>query len=131
MGFKSRARLAADWFAKLRQNELTQEVEHTDVQEAEQAATEVANSIDLSEYAKSADVDEALSNIGGGKVLQVQSYTYTSSWSTSSTSYQNTPVAVTITPTSATSKIYMYGCKTLGMNFSETLSQTMFTPFFL
>ena len=28
---KSRARLAADWFAKLRQNAVTQEVEHTDV----------------------------------------------------------------------------------------------------
>lgn len=61
--FKSRARLAADWFAKLRQNELTQEVEHTDVQEAEQAATEVAESIDLSAYATNADVDSAIANI--------------------------------------------------------------------
>lgn len=30
----------------------------------------------------------------------------------------------------ASSKIYMYGAKTLGYNFEETLSQSMFTPFF-
>ena len=37
---KSRARLAADWFAKLRQNAVTQEVEHTDVVAAETEALE-------------------------------------------------------------------------------------------
>jgi hypothetical protein len=36
---RSRARLAADWFAKLRQNAVTQEVEHTDVVAAEATAT--------------------------------------------------------------------------------------------
>jgi hypothetical protein len=37
---RSRARLAADWFAKLRQNAETQEVEHTDVVAAEVEALE-------------------------------------------------------------------------------------------
>ena len=37
---RSRARLAADWFAKLRQNAVTQEVEHTDVVAAETEALE-------------------------------------------------------------------------------------------
>ena len=37
---RSRARLAADWFAKLRQNAVTQEVEHTDVVDAEAEALE-------------------------------------------------------------------------------------------
>jgi hypothetical protein len=37
---RSRARLAADWFAKLRQNAVTQEVEHTDVVDAETEALE-------------------------------------------------------------------------------------------
>ena len=36
---RSRARLAADWFAKLRQNAVTQEVEHTDVVDAEATAS--------------------------------------------------------------------------------------------
>ena len=37
---RSRARLAADWFAKLRENAVTQEVEHTDVVAAETEALE-------------------------------------------------------------------------------------------
>ena len=37
---RSRARLAADWFAKLRQNAVTNEVEHTDVVAAETEALE-------------------------------------------------------------------------------------------
>lgn len=39
---KSRARLAADWFAKLRVNETTQAVEHEDVATVEAEVTAVA-----------------------------------------------------------------------------------------
>jgi hypothetical protein len=44
---------------------------------------------------------------GGGKVLQVVSTISTTSSSHSSSSMTNTPLTVTITPTSATSKIYV------------------------
>jgi len=43
---RSRARLAADWFAKLRQNEVTNEVEHTDVVAAETAAAAEAIAVE-------------------------------------------------------------------------------------
>lgn len=42
---------------------------------------------------------------GGGKVLQVVSATYSTQASTTSTSYQDTGLTATITPSSATSKI--------------------------
>lgn len=51
---RSRARLAADWFAKLRQNAVTQEIEHTDVVAAE--ATAAAEAIAV-ETAMQAEVD--------------------------------------------------------------------------
>lgn len=44
---RSRARLAADWFAKLRLNEVTQTVEQTDVVTA---ITEVSNSVTLADW---------------------------------------------------------------------------------
>jgi hypothetical protein len=40
---RSRARLAADWFAKLRQNEVTNEVEHTNVTDVVADVTTVSN----------------------------------------------------------------------------------------
>ena len=51
---RSRARLAADWFAKLRQNAVTNEVEHTDVVAAEAAAAAEAIAV---ETAMQAEVD--------------------------------------------------------------------------
>jgi len=45
---------------------------------------------------------------GGGKVLQVVQGTLTSNFSTSSASYVDTGLSVTITPTSATSKIMVF-----------------------
>lgn len=56
MGWRSRNRLAADWFAKLRQNAATQEVEHTDVVDID-VSSQVATKADV------AYVDNALSNI--------------------------------------------------------------------
>ena len=43
---RSRARLAADWFAKLRQNAVTNEVEHTDVVAAEAIAAAEATAVE-------------------------------------------------------------------------------------
>jgi len=54
---RSRARLAADWFAKLRQNAVTQEVEHTDVVAAEAAAAAEAEAVSV---AAAASMEAAL-----------------------------------------------------------------------
>lgn len=61
MGWKSRNRLAADWFAKIRQNATTLEVEHPDVVAAEEAV----ENIDLTAKADVSYVDTAISNIEG------------------------------------------------------------------
>jgi len=44
---------------------------------------------------------------GGGKVLQVVSAAFTATKSTTSTTYQETDITATITPSSATSKIFV------------------------
>jgi hypothetical protein len=44
---------------------------------------------------------------GGGKLLQLVNATYSTSFSTTSTTYVDTGMSATITPTSATSKIYI------------------------
>jgi hypothetical protein len=61
---RSRARLAADWFAKLRQNAVTQEVEHTDVVAAEAAASAEAEAVAV---AAAASMESAISQIGAAK----------------------------------------------------------------
>lgn len=60
---KSRARLAADWFAKLRQNAVTQEVEHTDVVDAEAEALEAI--ADAAAGSTAADVLAKLKTVDG------------------------------------------------------------------
>ena len=58
-----------------------------------------------------------LTGITTGKILQVQSTTKKSASSTSSSSFANiSDMAVTITPSSATSKIYLTGYFCLGIN---------------
>jgi hypothetical protein len=47
---------------------------------------------------------------GGGKVLQVITDTATTDFSTTSTTYQDTGLSVTITPSSATSKVWVQAC---------------------
>ena len=47
---RSRARLAADWFAKLRQNVVTNEVEHTDVADVYSDVTDMADDVATSAY---------------------------------------------------------------------------------
>ena len=44
---RSRSRLAADWFAKLRQNETTGEVEHTDVVDTSTTLQTAIDNIDV------------------------------------------------------------------------------------
>jgi hypothetical protein len=51
---------------------------------------------------------------GGGKVLQVVQGTLTSEFSTTSTTYQDTGLTVTITPSSATSKVMVYVAAKVG-----------------
>ena len=55
---RSRSRLAADWFAKLRVNSATQAVEHTDVEVVEAATTTA-----LTAKADTTYVDTAIGNI--------------------------------------------------------------------
>ena len=110
--FKSRARLAADWFAKLRQNAVTGEVENTDIVEAEAAVENIDLSPIENQLATKVDeayVQEAIAGISGGKVLQV-----VTGYTTSETSYSapanngNTIMSIMdvyITPKSTTSKI--------------------------
>ncbi len=65
----------------------------------------------------------ALTGISGGKVLQVVSTTKTDEWSTTSTSYVDvTGLSVTITPTSATSKILVTVQVAMGGSESSTWS---------
>ena len=54
-----------------------------------------------------ATAPEWVNPVGGGKVLQVVSATTTTEVSSSSTTYADTGLTATITPTSATSKIYV------------------------
>lgn len=54
--WKSRNRLVADWFAKIRQNETTLEVEHPDVVAVETAATDAVANIDMSTKADATTV---------------------------------------------------------------------------
>lgn len=58
MGWKSRNRLAADWFARIRQNATTLEVEHPDVVAAEEAV----ENIDLTAKADVSYVDTQLAS---------------------------------------------------------------------
>ncbi len=57
---RSRARLAADWFAKLRQNAVTQEVEHTDVVAAEAIAAAEATAVETAAAASTAAIQADL-----------------------------------------------------------------------
>ena len=66
MNRKSRSRLAADWFAKLRINLQTQEVEHEDVSDVkEEVDTSVASEMAAldSEKADLSYVDNAIDNM--------------------------------------------------------------------
>lgn len=47
---RSRARLAADWFAKLRQNAVTNEVEHTDVADVSVDVADVSVDVETNAY---------------------------------------------------------------------------------
>ena len=110
---RSKNRLAADWFAKIRQNATTGEVEHTDVADMDLSTkadtsyvdTQIAN-IDLSTKADVSYVNSQIAGIDAGKILQVKqsAFSATISW----TSYNDiTGSGVTITPSSTNSKIYV------------------------
>jgi len=60
---RSRSRLAADWFAKLRVNNATQAVEHTDVEAVDTATTAAIANIDMTAKADVTYVDTAIANI--------------------------------------------------------------------
>lgn len=125
-GWRSRNRLAADWFAKLRQNEVTDTVEHEDVKAVETTVDDsIANidmstkadvtyvdtalaNIDMSTKADISYVDNALANVGGGKVLQVVQAKKQNGWSTNNTGFTNV-MGVSITPKSTTSKFLVTG----------------------
>ncbi len=63
---RSRSRLAADWFAKLRVKVGTQEVEHADVEVVDAATAEAIANIDLTPKADITYVDTAIGNLIGG-----------------------------------------------------------------
>lgn len=62
---KSRARLAADWFAKLRVNATTQEIEHEDVKAVEEEVVAVESTATATEAAKMEHNDYASNTTGG------------------------------------------------------------------
>ena len=62
---KSRARLAADWFAKLRINAITQEIEHEDVKAVEEEVVAVESTATATEAAKMEHNDYASNTTGG------------------------------------------------------------------
>jgi len=95
MGWRSRNRLAADWFAKIRQNENTLEVEHTDVVAAEEAASTVdmSTKADVS-YVNTqiANMDEAIANIDMSTKADI-SYVDNQMSSMATTSYVDSALA--------------------------------------
>lgn len=67
---RSRARLAADWFAKLRQNAVTQEVEHTDVVAASETVSHIPTLITASLLTTTVDL-----SLGTNSVVSMTSST--------------------------------------------------------
>ena len=61
-------------------------------------------------------VTDAKSTIVGGKILQVKNYYQSTSPTTTSSSYADTGLAVSITPSATTSKIHITGNVLLGQN---------------
>jgi hypothetical protein len=53
---RSRSRLAADWFAKLRINEITQELEHTDL-------VDLSDDVDTTLASTTASVDNSIDSL--------------------------------------------------------------------
>jgi hypothetical protein len=64
--------------------------------------------------------DNAWAAAGGGKVLQVVTAIDSGSWSSSSTSFQDTNLSVTITPNSTSNKILILGSVTYSNNLSSS-----------
>ena len=64
---RSRSRLAADWFAKLRINETTQELEHTDLvdlsDDVDTALASTTTSVDDTIDTLTASVDNSIDNL--------------------------------------------------------------------
>ena len=86
---RSKARLAADWFAKLRVNSTTQEVEHADVVTVEAEVTAVSDSVSTTVNSQltsvSADVATKFDASGGtlsGTIAVAQASTTASSATT-------------------------------------------------
>lgn len=53
---RSRSRLAADWFAKLRINETTQDLEHTDL-------VDLSNDVDTTLSSRTTSVDNSIDDL--------------------------------------------------------------------
>jgi len=63
----------------------------------------------------------ALTNISAGKVLQVQSMNYSTEKSRTITSYADTGIDLTITPSATSSKILVFGsCGNIGLGNNNT-----------